>query len=230
MAPMGYRRTHKSAQQKPIILGSMNQANQKQFRVLLKLCICFFILSLSSKIFAFSTKAYFSETALRQADNPDLSWSLEQRDCAGFVRYVYARTFKTKDALWVNRWGKKSHYLRAEELISFNFNPILKLKYDEFSYGGLDTGDVLVYYNPTKSPSEAWHLMLILFPVDRKVNEPLIIYHNGAMDTTASVRKIWWRQLFDSQWTQWRPDGKNPFFRGFYRWRGFTSRTFQREF
>jgi len=174
-------------------------------------------------LYAMSARAFLAELALKQAESPDAGWSLEQRDCAGLIRYVFSKTFKSSKGLWNDRTGKKSFYLRAEELISQNFLPVPMSTYDALSYGKLETGDIIVYHNPSKSPSDAWHLMLILFPKDRHENQPLLVYHNGANDQTAAVRKIWWETLFQPAWLEWRPDVRNPFFKGFYRWRGFLS-------
>jgi uncharacterized protein YfaT (DUF1175 family) len=222
---MGYRCTSQNSWEKPIYIVPMKQKIRKKNTVFFKILIPVIIFSFSNKIGAYSVKAYLSEIALRQANHPDTAWSFEQRDCAGFIRYVFAQTFKSNRALWTDKTGKKTYYLRAEDLISNNFVPVLDKYSDNFSYHKLDTADVIVYYNPSKPPPDAWHLMLVLFPQDRKENEPIIVYHNGASDHKASVRKIWWRQLFEPQWNQWRPHWENPYFRGFYRWRGFATKT-----
>lgn len=159
-----------------------------------------------------------TEVALRQAEKQDAYWDTGQRDCAGFIRYVYKNVFRSDQPLWRDRSGRLSAYLRAEELIGYNFHQIEYEASAQDSYRQLRTGDVLVYYNPSKDVLDSWHLMLVLFPNDKNRNQPLLIYHNGARDDSGSIRKIWWDSLFLRSWSEWRPDVKNPFFRGVYRW------------
>ncbi len=167
---------------------------------------------------AISWPALMTEVALRQAESPEPSWDPAQRDCAGFVRYVYQRVFGGNHPLWRDKLGKPRFFLRAEELIGYNFKPVPRVGFDAHNFNHIKTGDVLVYYDPDKQPFDSWHVMLVIFLRDGERNQPLVIYHNGARDESGSVRKIWWDTLLSPSWSGWKPDPRNPRFKGIYRW------------
>lgn len=167
---------------------------------------------------ALSWPILMTEIALRQAEEPEASWDPSQRDCAGFVRYVYQRVFGGNQLMWRDKSGKLRQFLRAEELIGYNFKPVHREGFKVHNLNHIQTGDILVYYDPDKQIYDSWHLMLVIFQGNNQRNQPIVIYHNGARDESGGVRKIWWETLFLPAWSAWTPDPRNPRFKGIYRW------------
>jgi uncharacterized protein len=166
-------------------------------------------------------KENIARLALQQAENITPYWSEKQRDCAGLIRFLYRQAVTAKSKTWVDHSGKKTEYVGAAELISYNFTET-KIEIEHFgSLDGFKTGDLLVYYNPLKPPKDAWHLMMLIEPFRGTRDEALVVYHNGATDRKASVRKIWLRQLFDKGWEEWQPSKNNPLYKGVFRWKGW---------
>ena len=157
--------------------------------------------------------------ALAQAESPRGDWDPGQRDCAGFVRFLYRKSLGERGSLWRDRNGNTAAFVTAEELLSYNFSP--------FSRGPLkdriQTGDLLAFYNPEKAPGDAWHLMLLLRPPGAAPDRVLVVYHNGAAGPDAAVRKVWLDDLLAGP-PEWRPAASNPRFVGTFRWNGWQER------
>jgi uncharacterized protein YfaT (DUF1175 family) len=179
-------------------------------------------LFLSPPVQGASLPVMLAEAILKQADSPDPAWDPGQRDCAGLVRYSFSRALNTKKPLWLDRNGNWVNFIRAEELIAYNFKKVSELETwgsqkNDGDYSNLQTGDILVYYDHEKPPVDAWHLMIVVFSQSHPRRMPLVVYHNGARDETAAVRKIWWDTLFSSDWIAWYPGPSNKNFMGIYR-------------
>ncbi len=153
--------------------------------------------------------------ALEQSEKITIEWDPKQRDCAGFVRFLFRVSATGTSKMWVNRKGDHVDYLSADELIAYNFDSISP----QVSEEQVETGDLLVYYNPQKKPEDAWHLMVLLKPPPGSKKEILAIYHNGAQGHDAAIKKVWFGDLFGA--LEWKPWTQNPRFKGVYRWKNW---------
>lgn len=150
--------------------------------------------------------------ALDQAESPSPRWEPQQRDCAGFVRYVYKNALNTKEPLWRDWTGRESHYANAELLVSKNFT-LIQHEINESS----KTGDILVFRREGEKKEDQWHLMILMeSPWDK--NKWLVTYHNGSRDDKAGVKKVWLQELFNTDQEQWKPVPENKNYVGVYRW------------
>jgi uncharacterized protein YfaT (DUF1175 family) len=163
-----------------------------------------------------SQREALARLALTQAGHPSGRWDPAQRDCAGFVRFLYANAVTGRAKMWKSRTGALTEYLRAEELLGYNFERVA---------GGLEAikaGDLLAFHKPGKAPEDAWHLMVALTPPPGARQEVLLVYHNGATGKEGEVKQVWLGTLqFEREWAAWRPDAANPLFLGVFRWRGW---------
>jgi uncharacterized protein len=158
--------------------------------------------------------------ALTQAESPRGDWDPAQRDCAGFVRFLYRKALGERSPLWREKSGAPASFVTAEELLGYNFSPVSR----EPARGGIETGDLLAFYNPEKPPADAWHLMLLLNPPGATPDRVLVVYHNGSAGPDAAVRKVWLDDLLAGP-PEWRPAASNPRFVGTFRWNGWQART-----
>ncbi len=154
--------------------------------------------------------------ALAQAERPSADWDPGQRDCAGFVRFLFRKSTLARAAVWTRRDGTKSPYLRADELLAYNFTPLSRAVDEDRA----ETGDPLAFYDPEKPPLDAWHLMVVLRPPGTAPDRLLVVYHNGALAPDGTVRKVWLDDLVTGP-AVWRPVPENPRFLGTFRWNGF---------
>ncbi len=155
--------------------------------------------------------------ALEQSQKISGYWDPAQRDCAGFVRFVYYRTFGDSAKKWQDRSSNFVDYVPAEDLLHFNF---------EFHTLNADpremrSGDLLAFYSAEKKPTDRWHLMLVLKSPYSDRNSLLLMYHNGASSEEAALRKVSWAELLNSPGGQWQPLPGNPRFKGVFRWKGW---------
>lgn len=155
--------------------------------------------------------------ALEQAEHPSTYWDAGQRDCAGFVRYVYYRSLGPAAKKWMNAQGKAQDFASAEELIHYNFTSVT----DQIDPSMIRNGDILAFYSEDKPFKDRWHLMMALKSPYSARNSILFVYHNGADGDTAAVRKVELAELMGAPGGEWRPDPANPRFRGIYRWNGW---------
>lgn len=158
--------------------------------------------------------------ALEQSKKISGYWDPSQRDCSGFVRFLYRQSALGANGKWLNRNGEKVDYLKADELIGYNFTPITRDTTGEL----LQTGDLLVWYFDDKAPSDSWHIMIYLGPFSSKENRSLLIYHNGDRNLNGAVKKVWLQELLSYKAGPWRPALDNHFFKGVFRWNGFMER------
>lgn len=157
--------------------------------------------------------------ALTQADQVSGQWDKSQRDCAGFVRYLYRKSVPSTEPLWRDRAGEAAIFLTAGDLLAYNFRPVGK----EPRKDSFETGDLLAFHLPHKPPAEAFHLMVLLRPPGTATDKTLVVYHNGAEGKDGHVRKVWLDDL-QSGPPEWRPSAANPRFLGTFRWRGWSER------
>ena len=157
--------------------------------------------------------------ALTQAESPRADWDKGQRDCAGFVRFVYRKALGEKGALWRGRDGRPAPFVTAEELLGYNFSPVSRAP----ARDRVETGDLLAFYNSDRPPADAWHLMLLLRPPGAAPDRVLVVYHNGAAGPEAALRKVWLDDLLEGP-PEWRPSASNPRFLGTFRWNGWPAR------
>ncbi|MBL7543123.1 MAG: DUF1175 family protein [Bdellovibrionaceae bacterium] len=155
--------------------------------------------------------------ALEQSEQPSINWEPQQRDCAGFVRFVYRNAINTKEPLWYAWDGtQKIPYANAELLVAKNFSKISDSISDV-----IQTGDILVFRRAGQKKEDEWHLMLLMeSPWEQK--KWLVTYHNGARSEAGGVKKIWMQDLLDVDGLDWKPTGENKNFVGVYRWNAWV--------
>lgn len=159
------------------------------------------------------------QVALAQSEKMSPSWDPGQRDCAGFVRYLYRQTFETEGSLWKNRGGEKVDFVTASELIAYNFQKVSGV----FDPVANETGDLLVFRRPDRKPEDEWHIMILLKPPQYAKPEWLVIYHNGARPPDGAVRVVSLTELNSTLHSEWRPTLQNASFLGVYRWNGWAN-------
>lgn len=159
------------------------------------------------------------QVALAQSEKMSPNWDPGQRDCAGFVRYLFRQTFQSDGSLWKNRKGEKVDFLTASELIAYNFQKISNV----FDPTLNETGDLLVFHRPDRKPEDEWHIMILLKPPQYAKPDWLVIYHNGARPPEGSVRVVSLTELQSTLHSEWRPIRENASFLGVYRWNGWSS-------
>ncbi|MFI5142821.1 MAG: DUF1175 family protein [Thermoanaerobaculales bacterium] len=156
--------------------------------------------------------------ALAQAEHIGADWDPSQRDCAGFVRFLYRKSSGIRTPLWRHRDGSPAEFLAADELLAYNFTPISRAPQKD----SVLTGDLLAFFDPAKPPADAWHVMVILQPPGTAPDRLLLVYHNGASGREAAVRKVWLDDLLTGP-PEWRPVSTNPRFIGTFRWIGWSA-------
>lgn len=156
--------------------------------------------------------------ALTQAERPRADWDPGQRDCAGFVRFLFRKALGTNEPLWERHDGTRVSFLEAGELLAYNFEAVSR----EPDPGQLRTGDLLAFFDPGRPAGDAWHLMLLLEPPGTAPDRVLVVYHNGAAPPDGAVRQVWLADLLEGP-AEWRPVSGNPLFLGTFRYRPFTN-------
>ncbi len=156
--------------------------------------------------------------ALAQAERVSADWDPGQRDCAGFVRFLYRKATGIRTPLWRRADHSVAEFVAADELIAYNFTPIGRVPVRD----QVATGDLLAFFDPAQPPTDAWHLMVLLTPPNTAPDRLLVVYHNGASGADAAVRKVWLDDLLAGP-PEWRPAAANPRFIGTFRWNGWSS-------
>lgn len=150
--------------------------------------------------------------ALEQAEKPSVSWEPQQRDCAGFIRFVYKSAISSNKPLWSSWENQKVPYANAELLVTKNFTRIA----NEINES-IQTGDILVFRRDDQKKEDQWHLMMLMeSPWDQ--NKWLVTYHNGARDESGGVKKVWLNELLSTNQENWKPVKENKNYVGVYRW------------
>lgn len=155
--------------------------------------------------------------ALEQSEKPSPYWEPQQRDCAGFVRFVYKSALNTKAPLWTPWEGsERIPYANAELLVSKSFS-----KVSDGIDDSMKTGDLLVFRREGQKKEDQWHLMMVMeSPWEQ--NKWLVTYHNGARDESGGVKKLWMRDLIETEQSDWKPIKANKNFVGVYRWNAWA--------
>ncbi len=156
--------------------------------------------------------------ALTQAEGPRADWDPAQRDCAGFVRFLFRKSLGGAAPLWRRADGTRASFVSAGDLLAYNFAPVSR----EPAPDTVETGDLLAFLNPEKPRADAWHLMVLLRPPGAAPDRILVVYHNGGAGPDAAVRKVWLEDL-ESGPPEWRPSLSNPRFLGTFRWNGWVA-------
>ena len=153
--------------------------------------------------------------ALLQAENVSPTWEPAQRDCAGFVRFLYREAVTSESTMWRDHSGHLVPYVTGAEMIAYNFE---RLRPGEEP----KTGDILVYHRPDQKPADAWHMMMVLRSPHEFQQRALVIYHNGESGDKGAIRKLWLEDIEKSPFSEWRMNAANPNFMGVYRWKGWS--------
>ncbi len=193
-----------------------------------KLISLFFYLFLSS-----SQSAEFSQDDLKEIIRQKLlqvsleqvkkisgHWDVSQRDCAGFIRFVYKEAVGSSSLMWVNQKGELTSYLGAQELFSFNFD---YLGHDLES-DSLETGDLMVFSLPNNG-EDNWHLILLLRSPPGAPHKLLAMYHNGEKGKRAMLKRVWAQDFLAAEHGPWSARKENASFLGIFRWKGWKSIT-----
>lgn len=163
-------------------------------------------------------RAAISRTALAQLGGFDPSWIPAQRDCAGFVRFVYRAAFKQLEParlerpLWRDRRGNATDFADAENLLAGNFELLGR---GDAARAQLQSGD-LVAFRHGEPGAEVFHLMLVVRDAD-PAHGAYVLYHPG--EPGAALRGGSLRELSTLAPMEWRPLPENPSFLGYYRFK-----------
>jgi uncharacterized protein YfaT (DUF1175 family) len=159
------------------------------------------------------------DEALRQAQTLTEDWDPGQRDCAGFVRFLYRKAHGTVPLSWRTVEGAAGQYASASDLVGWNFELLGR----DLSGLTLQTGDLLAFRKERQAPGEDWHLMVVLQAPAGQHARTLLAYHNGSRGKDGAVRKLWLGSLQESSSLEWSVLPENPRFIGVFRhpsWRG----------
>ena len=165
------------------------------------------------------------ELALRQAEKLSPRWEPSQRDCAGFVRFVYRETVMPRSESWKDWNGQLANFANAEQLVAHNFRFLRAQLPQSLDRSELRSGDLLVYHREGLPDREAWHLMILLEPPGGHTRDWMVAYHSGdpkkgevrvaSLSDLAQVSAGEWRPRFEQE------DYSNPSFKGVFRWKGW---------
>lgn len=158
-------------------------------------------------------------SALSQSERISGHWDDTQRDCAGFVRFVYREAVSSTNLMWVDQKGEVTDYLSAQELLSFNFDYLGH----EIGSRQIQTGDILAFRLPHEQKEDSWHLMLALRSPPGPPDKLLLIYHNGERGKNAQIKKVWAEEFLKPSQGQWRAVKGNENFVGVFRWKGWKT-------
>lgn len=165
------------------------------------------------------------ELALRQGEKFSPRWEPSQRDCAGFVRFVFRETVMPRGQAWTDWRGQHVDFATAEQLVAHNFRFLRARLPQSLDRSELRSGDLLVYHRDGVPPEDAWHLMVLLEPPGGRAREWMVAYHSGDPE----LERVRVAKLSDLQQVaaaEWRPQFENeeflnPSFKGVYRWKGW---------
>lgn len=161
------------------------------------------------------------DTAIAQVKKIDERWNVEQRDCAGLVRFSLRQAYKRVDPkrlerpLFTTAKGP-ADFADAETLLAFN---LAGLGRDERRLS-VKTGDVLAF-RQSRDSGDVFHLMLVVAPSDKAHGEIHVVYHPGEKDAPVRVGRL--SELMREAPGEWRPVPENPSFLGFFRFKEWTS-------
>lgn len=162
------------------------------------------------------------DVALAQVKKQDPQWTVEQRDCAGLVRFAYRQAYKRleparlKKPLFESATGP-SDFADAETLLGFSF---VSLGRDDAARQQLRSGDLVAFRQPRDS-GDVFHLMILVTAADKAHLEPYVVYHPGEPGAEVRVGRL--SELTREAPGEWRPVPNNPSFLGFFRFKEWQS-------
>ena len=156
------------------------------------------------------------QQALLQSEKISADWDPQQRDCAGFIRYIFRKSLNAAPEIWRSPRGEKVSYLSGQDLLNYNFDWLGRT----LEASTLETGDILAFRDVTQEPNDQWHLMLVLRRPFSARDRGLVIYHSGDRKERNPIKKVWFDDLLSERFSGWQPKAKNPRFLGVFRWKG----------
>ncbi|MEQ8274025.1 MAG: DUF1175 family protein [Deltaproteobacteria bacterium] len=159
-------------------------------------------------------RAVVSETALAQTKKLDPAWHPAQRDCAGFVRFVYRSAYlrfdpkRVEHGLWKGFDDRPIAFADAETLLA---NSFVRLGRDAAAARTLESGDLVAF----RQRDGTYHLMLAVRTEGTAAGETLVVYHPGDGGDAIRVGRL--AELVDGAPQEWRPVDGNGAFLGFFR-------------
>lgn len=163
-----------------------------------------------------------SDVALAQVKKQDSKWNVDQRDCAGLIRFAYRQAYKRvvperlETPLFRTAQGP-ADFADAETLLGFNFQPLGR---DDAAMAKLRSGDVIAFRQP-REDGDAFHLMMVVAPADRAHVEAHVVYHPGEAGAKVRVGRL--SELTRDAPGEWRPVAGNPSFLGVFRFKEWPS-------
>lgn len=165
-------------------------------------------------------RSMMAETARAQLLRMDASWPVEQRDCAGFVRFVYRTAFSRIEPDAVRRGlfhtpAGKAAFADAQTLLSSG--SFASLGRAVALREKLMTGDLVAFRRTDGDENDPiYHVMLVVRPQDPAHEATWVIYHPGNAD--AAVRGGPLATLERDAPREWQPVPENPAFLGYFRY------------
>ncbi|MBI2376788.1 MAG: DUF1175 family protein [Deltaproteobacteria bacterium] len=157
------------------------------------------------------------ELAAAQVERPDPAWNLDQRDCAGLVRFVYKTAFarmspKASERLFLDASGTPIPFADAETLITHSFERLGR----HLDRRRPMDGDLLAFRHESgPGGAPVFHLMIYV----RAPGGDFVVYHPGVENQPVRVGRV--RELLSEAPAEWRPVPENPGFLGAF---GLTQR------
>ncbi|HWU44556.1 MAG TPA: DUF1175 family protein, partial [Bdellovibrio sp.] len=71
-----------------------------------------------------SARIHLTRLALEQSQSFSNKWEPSQRDCAGFVRFLYREAVTGRANMWTNKEHQTVSFVSARELIAYNFSQV----------------------------------------------------------------------------------------------------------
>jgi uncharacterized protein YfaT (DUF1175 family) len=159
-----------------------------------------------------------TQVSLEQANQLSGHWDVSQRDCAGFIRFVYKEAVGSTSMMWINQKGVLTSYLSAQELFSFNFDYLSHDLNDDH----IETGDLMVFSLPNNG-EDNWHLILLLKSPPGAPQKILAMYHNGEKGKKALLKRVWAQDFLSAEHGPWSARKDNANFLGIFRWKGWKA-------
>lgn len=171
-----------------------------------------------------SSDAVFEEhlgrVALAQVRRIDPRWHPDQRDCAGLIRFAYRQAFRAfrperlARPLFEDARGAPADFADAQTLLTGSF---VFLGRSNEARERLRTGDLVAFRQQRNEVEVAYHLMLVVRPLDKAHAQVSVVYHPG--EPGAAVRVGALSALEGEAVIEWRPIQQNGAFLGYYRFK-----------
>ncbi|MFW6173788.1 MAG: DUF1175 domain-containing protein [Elusimicrobiota bacterium] len=195
----------------------------------------------NSEIFRF----WFVNIAILQAIENSEVWSINEKDCAGLIRFAYKEALKNHDENWIKNLGFNQkewkeltgvNLSKLEDVNIFNYpfipvigTSIFLTESGKFS-AYADAYNLLrhntVFVSKKVEDVEPGDILFFHFPDPSTFHSMIftgdgLVYHTGPVSEDSEGKvKLW---LFDDYMRlmpiQWLPVKENPFFLGFYRFK-----------